>query len=187
VPILRIASDFGRSIPELRIKLVLFLSQDERTRGFGYRFESPEGPGIHHYYHAQPITDFKAGESFPDVEDWLPTRCPTFPLDADSPVKLMLSLLIALYGVTYISRIKQVAMGIDSQLNEMRFHNLPELKHYRKVILSTGEVREIIDTSDPVGFDDEMKAKYQKCKVIGMTKGMYHQSVAGRSSKMSRK
>jgi hypothetical protein len=186
VPILRIACDFGCSIPELRIRLALFLSHDDKTRGFGYRFESPEGPGIHHYYHAQPITDLKAGESFLDAEDWLPTKCPTFPLDADNPVKLLLSLLISLYGISYISQIKQHVRGIDHHLGKMHFENLPDWIWYRKVTMHGGRV-EYHYTSDPDNFDKVIKAKYQKCKVSGITKGMYDRSGAGRSSRASRK
>jgi hypothetical protein len=184
VPILRIASDFGRSIPELRIRLVLFSLRDGKPSGFGYRFESPEGPGRHHYYHAQPI-DLKAVESFLDAEDRLSTKCPTFPLDADNPVQLLLSLLISLYGVSYILQIKQNVPGIDRHLDEMRLHNLPDWIWYRKVITHKGKAQ-FHETSDPVKFYEEMKATYQRCEVSGITKGMYHQSIAGRSAKVSR-
>jgi len=181
VPILTIASDFGRAIPELRIRLMLFLLHDGELRGFGYRFESPEGPGIHHYYHTQPITDFKVGASSSDTENWLPTQCPTFPLDADNPVKLLLSLLISLYGKSCILQIKQQVSGIDSHLDKMCCQNLPDWKFYRKVTTCSGK-EEIHETTDPAGFDKKMKAKYRKCQIRGITKGAYD-----RSSKVKRK
>jgi hypothetical protein len=180
VPVLTIASDFGFAIPKLRMRLMLFLLHDGELKAFGYRFESPEGPGIHHYYHAQPITDFEL--SSPEIAGWLPTKGPTFPLDANSPVKLLLSLLISLYGTACISQIKQQVPGIDSHLEEMGCQNLPDWKFYRKVITCSGKKEDVYETTDPVKFDREMNAKYPKCHIKGITKGAYE-----RSSKVKRK
>lgn len=182
VPTLTIASDFGRSIPELRIRLRVFFSHEGKTRWFGYRFESPEGPGIHHYYHAQPIIDLKGGESFLTTEEWLPTKCPTFPLDANNPVKLLLSLLISLYGISWIPQTRQHMPGIDRYLNEMHFRKLPGWELYKKVITHKGKV-DFYATAEPEKFDAEMRAKNQKCEIRGVTKGMYQKSTAGQSAK----
>jgi hypothetical protein len=152
------------------------LLHNGKTRAFGYRFESPEGPGSHHYYHAQSISGFERDEPFLNTASWLPTGCPTFPLDANHPVKLLLSLLIALYGISYISRINPYVPGISVHLNEMRFQNLPELKWHRKVITDTGRVCEIHDTLNPAEFEKVMKAKYPKCEIVGITKGIFDQS-----------
>jgi hypothetical protein len=179
VPILTISSDFGRSIPELRMRLGLFSLHDGKPRWFGYRFESPEGPGKHHYYHVQPITDLRSAASFLEAEGPLSTKCPTFPLDADNPVKLLLSLLISLYGLSCIPQIKRQVHGIDRYLDEMHFGKLPEWKWYRKVIMPNGKVA-FHDTSDLDAFDEQMKAKYRKCEVTGVTKGRYHQSIRPR-------
>jgi hypothetical protein len=187
VPILTIASDFGRSIPELRIGLGLFLLLDGEPSGFGYRFESPEGSGIHHYYHAQPITDLKAGESFLDAEDWLPTKCPTFPLDADNPVKLLLSLLIALYGVLYISKIRPHVYGLDAYLDKMHCNNMPDLKWYRKVITKVDRFHEISDKQKLDEFEKSTHAQYPGCKIVGITRGNYDRYGPGRLTKASSK
>src|SRR5687767_4323117 len=53
LPVLRLKSDFGRSVPEVRIRLGLFLKHGLITHAIGYRLEAPEGPGSHHYYHVQ--------------------------------------------------------------------------------------------------------------------------------------
>jgi hypothetical protein len=187
VPVLSIASDFGRSIPAVRIRLGLFFSHDGKIRAFGYRFESPEGPGSHHYYHAQLINGFEKDEPFLGGDAWLPTSCPTFPLDADNPVKLLLSLLIALYGVPYISRIKPLVDGIGRHLDQMRFQSLPELKWYKKVTTGGGKKIEIHNPSNPTEFTKVMKAKYPKCEITGITKEMYIQSSAGQLQKTLRK
>ncbi len=187
VPVLSIASDFGRSIPELRIRLGLFLLHDGKTHGFGYRFESPEGPGKHHYYHAQLINGLEADEPFLNAEGWLPTACPTFPLDANNPVKLLLSLLIALYGVRYVSRGRPHVHRVDLYLKDMHFQKMPELEWYRQVITGEGRVRATNATSKLADFEMSMKGKYPGCEIIGITKGMYDRSGAGRSSRASRK
>jgi hypothetical protein len=188
VPVLSIAYDFGRSIPEVRIRLGLFFFHEGKIRAFGYRFESPEGPGSHHYYHAQLINGFEKDEPFPGWDTWMPTSCPTFPLDADSPVKLLLSLLIALYGVSYISRIKPLVNGIGNHLDEMHFHSVPtELKWYKKVITGGGTKPEIHDTSDQDKFTKKMRAKYPKCKITDITRGMYTQAKAGQQRSTRRK
>ncbi|MDP1990041.1 MAG: hypothetical protein Q8K00_03385 [Syntrophales bacterium] len=179
VPVLSITSDFGRSIPEVRIRLGLFFFHEEKIHAFGYRFESPEGPGNHHYYHAQLINGFDKDEPFPDGDAWLPTSCPTFPLDADNPVQLLLSLLIALYGVSYISRIKPLVDGLGQHLEKMRFQCLPELKWYRKVSISRGKKIEFHDPTDLATFKKKMRAKYPKCEITGITKEMYTQANAG--------
>jgi hypothetical protein len=181
VPVLSIASDFGCSIPEVRIRLGLFFSHDQKIRAFGYRFESPEGPGSHHYYHAQLINGFERDEPFLGDENWFPNSCPTFPLDADNPVKLLLSLLIALYGVPYISRIKQHVSGIENHLKQMRFQSLPELKWYRKVKIGGGKKTKSYDPSDPFEFTKTMRAKCPKCEITGITKEMFNRSGAGQS------
>ena len=80
VPALSVKSDFGRSIPEIRLYLAVFLEHDGVIKFFGFRFEAPEGSGsIHHYYHLQMIRNLPYGVALPDdkhsqfgviVESW---------------------------------------------------------------------------------------------------------------------
>ena len=176
VPVLSIASDFGRSIPVLGIRLGLFLQDDEGTKAYGYRFEAPEGPGKHHYYHAQFIHGFEKGQPFLGNGSWLPTGCPTFPLDADNPVKLLLSLLISLYGLQFISQIKASSIaGIDKYLEEMccpKFGTLywcwlvgPEGDGEKKIALSASE--------NPEKFSKDFLNLHPKWKYQGITRRMY--------------
>jgi hypothetical protein len=57
IPVFSFSYNFHRSIPEFNIRLALFLFEKSEKarelRAIGYRFESPEGEGLHHYYHAQ--------------------------------------------------------------------------------------------------------------------------------------
>lgn len=100
-PMLSLSYDFGRSIPIVRLRLGLFLNHDSKVKGMGYRLESPEGVGRHHYYHVQLIKGFETGELFPPTEttEWLPDNEPTFPLDAEDSVDLLLCLILSLYGL----------------------------------------------------------------------------------------
>jgi hypothetical protein len=112
IPVLSFRYDFHRSLPEFNIRLGLFLFEKlgeiDELRAIGYRFESPEGEGIHHYYHAQGIHAFEKNSkqwSIP-CPDWLPTKQPAFALDANCPVSLMACVLISLYGRNIISNLQ---------------------------------------------------------------------------------
>jgi len=106
VPILSMRYDFCRSIPQVRLRLALFLFDDtENVAAIGYRFESPEGEGTHHYYHAQLIRDLDRGHLLP-CPAWLPTRQPAFALDAENALTLVVCLLIALYGLEYVGELQ---------------------------------------------------------------------------------
>lgn len=112
LPVLSFGYDFRRSNPEFRIRLALFLFEElekrEELRAVGYRFESPEGEGIHHYYHAQGIRAFdKKNEDWRiPCPDWMPTKQPALALDANSPITLVACILISLYGRAFISELQ---------------------------------------------------------------------------------
>lgn len=106
IPILSLRYDFYRSIPEVRLRLALFLFDDTgRVAAIGYRFESPEGEGTHHYYHAQLIRNLDHGQSLP-CPAWLPTTQPAFALDAENALTLVVCLLITLYGLEYVDELQ---------------------------------------------------------------------------------
>jgi len=106
VPILSLRYDFSRSIPEVGFRLALFLFDETKgLAALGYRFESPQGEGTHHYYHAQPIRDLDWGHSLP-CPAWLPTTQPAFALDAKNALTLLVCLLITLYGLEYVGELR---------------------------------------------------------------------------------
>lgn len=121
LPVLSFRYDFRRSHPDFRLRLALFLfekiEQKDELRAIGYRFESPEGEGIHHYYHAQGIREFAKNIDRWRIPcpGWLPTKQPAFALDANSPLTLVACILISLYG-----------RGVISKLRQARFWNLFE-------------------------------------------------------------
>lgn len=117
LPVLSFGYDFRRSHPEFRLRLALFLLEEEEgkseLRAIGYRFESPEGEGIHHYYHAQIINAFEKGSEQWRIPcpRWLPTKQPAFALDACSPVTLIASMLISIYGLSFVAELQQARFG----------------------------------------------------------------------------
>lgn len=108
IPVLSFGYDFRRSHPEFRIRLALFLFEKSEgkteLRAIGYRFESPEGEGNHHFYHAQLIRAFEKNNEQLRLPGpaWLPTKQPAFALDANSPGTLIACLLISIYGRGFV-------------------------------------------------------------------------------------
>jgi hypothetical protein len=101
VPVISAMCDFGRSLPEVRVQLLLFLLDgDGNLQSLGYRFETPEGPGRHNFYHIQPIRTLFGTTGTPPTTcpPWFPDTHPTFPIDATDAVSLPFNLLISLYG-----------------------------------------------------------------------------------------
>ena len=113
LPVLSFGYDFRRSHPEFRLRLALFLLEEDEgkseLRAIGYRFESPEGEGIHHYYHAQIINAFEKGNDKWRIPSprWLPTKQPAFALDACSPVTLIACMLISIYGRDFVAALQE--------------------------------------------------------------------------------
>jgi hypothetical protein len=87
---------------------------DNDLAAIGCRFEPPEGPGIHNYYHAQIFRAFHpGGKELPCCPTWLPESWPAFHLKADDPVTLLVSMVISLYG-----------LGLAGQLLQTPFANV---------------------------------------------------------------
>jgi len=97
VPRLWLECDFGRSIPHVSLRVELFLLHQQTINVIGYRFETPEGLGVHNYYHLQSTEN----TSFP----WIPTSQPAIALAARNPVELLFCLLISFYGRDYLEEI----------------------------------------------------------------------------------
>ncbi len=99
IPVATVAFDFGDEPCTLRLRIGLFGAKGERA---GYRFETPEGKtGAHSYYHAQPIRGWTSDDT--DItSEGINCRQPAFPIDANSPVTLVLASVLACYGAGYL-------------------------------------------------------------------------------------
>jgi hypothetical protein len=174
VPRLQLKCDFGRNIPEIRCRLELFLFNDNlEIQSLGYRFESPEGQniggaGVHHFYHIQLI------RTLPSTLDWLPETQPAFPIDADDPVKLLLGLLISLYGLDYLGTIKKGAnnvWGLDEYIDNFPHSKFGEFEWYRRVEIGdpVRHTESYKITSNLDEFYRNIRGKYHVCNIIAIT------------------
>lgn len=92
---------------------------DKKHHGIGMRFESPEGPGVHNYYHAQFFTQFRDGKKLDNSPDWLPDSHPAVPIPAENAVDIIFCAVKSLYGITHdfwkmlIAEVRRVGLSRD--------------------------------------------------------------------------
>jgi len=120
LPVLNVAYDLDRD--HVRLQVVVFIEAGIKKHGpraFGYRYEPPEGAGRHDFWHAQPILELRLYDDtyrqLPGSKDhWRPADTPSFPLDADQAVDLLLCLMISLYGLQDAATMQ--ANGFENRL-----------------------------------------------------------------------
>lgn len=141
VPVLSFRYNFQPSHAELRLQLALFVPHDNGLAAIGCRFETPEGPGTHDYYHAQMFRAFQGGVELPGCPPWLPTSRPAFQLKADDPVTLLVCMAISVYGLH--------PKGELGELRQASFAN--ELKPYMQKLCPPVTVRKTQPaTTEPI-------------------------------------
>lgn len=112
VPVLSLKCNLDETTANIKLRVFLVCRDedegDARLRGIGFRLEGPEGAGEgrHNFYHAQFIQNLETGlyaERGPNIEilHWLPETQPAFPLIAEDPLTLVLSLFLSLYDVRF--------------------------------------------------------------------------------------
>lgn len=141
IPILSFHYNFQPSKAELRLRVALFVPDgNSDVAAIGCRFEPPEGPGTHNYFHAQMFREFRAvgGSFLPSCPAWLPCSTPAFQLKAYDPVTLLISMVISLYGI-----------GVVQDLGQTRFAN--ELKCYIDKLCPTAAVPKSRPSAEPAG------------------------------------
>lgn len=73
---------------------------------FGHRFDAPEGERTtHNYYHIQPLKGWKNGATLPGAFQVQPDTFPTFPLEANDTLDLLLHTLHVACGAKYIEEL----------------------------------------------------------------------------------
>lgn len=89
----------------VKLQMAAFVEKDAavEARAFGYRYETPETPGRHHFWHAQPILEVRRHDGttieLPGLTDgWRPADTPAFPLDARCGLDLLVCLMVSIYG-----------------------------------------------------------------------------------------
>jgi hypothetical protein len=182
VPVLSVNCDFGRSVPEIGLHLGIFLEHAGVIKFFGFRFEAPHGEGsVHHYYHVQMIRSL-LNVTLPNDNHsaFIPDAEPTFPLDVESPVELLMSVLISLYGIKDLAAFLGIAeMGNEykEDLKRMKAYDLPPLSWYWSVNIGD-PIKTTLGyktANRPEEFERKLRAKLanQKCSIKGLTKANY--------------
>lgn len=105
LPVMALNYDFGKKVPELKLRLTLFHLHKGQLHAFGLRFETPESNDNHKYYHAQLIKPPSGFTSSGGSQRWLPETQPCLVLHAEDEISLLACLLVSLYGLEYAKRL----------------------------------------------------------------------------------
>lgn len=118
IPVMSIKCDFKTG--EFRLRMPIFFhGENDRLCSWGFRYEAPEGPGSHNYFHAQYISVVDKGDNDalpPAVKDFS-EKCPTFPLDAQCAPSLFVAAIASVYGIDYIFREAFLAPGLRPRVD----------------------------------------------------------------------
>ncbi|MDQ1439270.1 MAG: hypothetical protein QOK43_2899 [Acidimicrobiaceae bacterium] len=121
IPVVALRWDFSSAAPFLRLYIAMFVLDGNKLKANGNRFETPERAGPRHmFFHVQRITSFgRTGRSLP-VTQPINTRQPAIPLDAGSPVSLVLAALVALYDVDFLRQVMTSVPSVRPYARELR-------------------------------------------------------------------
>ena len=116
MPLLYARIDFSGERPDAHFRLALFDLDSSAKNAIGWRFETPsQGDlGVHDYHHAQMVSELIRGKLL-SSDQWYNQTMPAFLLDAHSPAGLIISLIVSLYGITYLNEL----LALDFR-NEVR-------------------------------------------------------------------
>jgi hypothetical protein len=100
VPLLHVAHGMEHDRDMLRMQLVVVGADERGHHAMAWRFESPEGPGDHCYWHCQPVRQLRGAHAPPleRLPDWHFDDLPTLPVAASNADELLVALLVSIYG-----------------------------------------------------------------------------------------
>ena len=125
VPILTVTYRFAEPTSlGLRLGLFLVNAADNSIASVGYRFESPDKPGEHGFFHLQHIIEMGNGTFALPTPPWMPQSKLAVPLDVETDVGLLLCMLVSIYGPRS-ETIQQIASA------QYRGMLSPHLQHIR--------------------------------------------------------
>ena len=126
VPIMAFQYHIEDDTVEASIRLALMMEVGGLIKAIGYRYET--GKGKHDYCHVQHIREFDTSRTIP-TEKWIPERSPAIPVDAGGPVGLLICVLGSLYGLEYVTQLKnkvdlqKVKLSIKQMRQRSCFHS----------------------------------------------------------------
>lgn len=109
VPLLQLSRGTEHDQDILRMTLVVVGEDAEGPHAMAWRFEAPEGPGEHCYWHCQPVRQLR-GTQPPPLErlpDWHFDDLPAIPVAASNPDELLVALLVSVYGHRTLGRMQR--------------------------------------------------------------------------------
>lgn len=116
VPLLHVAHGMEHGRDMLRMQLVVVGADECGHHAMAWRFESPEGPGDHCYWHCQPVRQLRGAHAPPleRLPHWHFDDLPTLPVAASNSDELLVALLVSIYGHDTFGRMQR--QGFQDQL-----------------------------------------------------------------------
>lgn len=126
LPVMTWQYDFNSDSSLLAFRILLFrLTEPEGIADtVGFRFETADSQGtLHRYNHMQMIRQLEKKKDLPTKIGrwkirrlpWLPENQPAFPLAAESPLCLLLCLLVSLYGPGYLDELRRATTNQEAK------------------------------------------------------------------------
>lgn len=189
-PVVHLKFDFSRNLPEIRIRLGLFIKRaSENGNAFGFRFESPEGTnapgeGAHHYYHVQLIQGFKRNSSFVyQCPEWLPVRDPALPLPATDSVSLLLCFIASLYGISEMQSLFRQVEGVKEYFENHPFRPFDSLYWYRLMTSRNDGQKHYYEIGHPDSAG-ELRQLHQNHDMTEITRSEYYRLTKAKRKKL---
>ncbi|HMD97129.1 MAG TPA: hypothetical protein VKM93_07350 [Terriglobia bacterium] len=104
LPVMAVKYDFGKRVPELRLRLTLFRIHNSQLHAFGLRFETPESNHDHKYYHAQLMPPLNGLTLPTGFQPWVPETQPCLVLYVEDEISLLACVLVSVYGLERAER-----------------------------------------------------------------------------------
>lgn len=120
VPILSLKCDLRSSPPDMSLRVVMYKSESSSVagsslQGIGFRFEIHPN-GSHDFWHVQ-VSSKHGDQTLPRCPSWIPSEIPCIPIRANSPVSLILCMLVSFYGKRVYNKLFS-SINIPSEYKE---------------------------------------------------------------------
>lgn len=141
LPLATLQYDFDAEPPTMDLQIASLMvddGPDGTAISYGYRYETPEARGAegktsnHGYFHAQPLREVRTAKRgamrLPGCPAAFPDDAPTFPLDCDDPLGLLLCAVVSIYGVREFAEINNRHFNGDFHDRLVDMRCLPQLE-----------------------------------------------------------
>lgn len=101
LPMLHLVHGIENGREMLRMTVAIIGKDGEEPVATAWRFECPEGPGEHCYWHCQPVRELRTAQILPALgrlPGWYFHDMPTLPMPARDADELLICMLLSIYG-----------------------------------------------------------------------------------------